>query len=227
MREVIATMARLWAFITALMSPVSPRENSVRGMHCESPPPAAEPAVAEPVEAVEEPPAEEGETASLRAISQTVRVDIGKLDNLMNIVGELVINKTTISQISRELVAQEGFAGTGRATPCGTDYIYDSSFNPIATVQAALEEDLGAANGDKLARHCARSAVRSRVQTTTDAVSNGCAGSGSWAISCSQAGQATAGRLAQSFAEVMQPSLTGNQACPTTAPRNRNTTNAR
>jgi len=36
-------MARLWAFITALMSPVRPSENCVKGMHCERPPPAAEP----------------------------------------------------------------------------------------------------------------------------------------------------------------------------------------
>jgi len=34
-------------------------------------------------------------------IHQTVRVDIGKLDNLMNLVGELVINKTRLEQILR------------------------------------------------------------------------------------------------------------------------------
>ncbi|MFZ7101484.1 MAG: chemotaxis protein CheA [Peptococcaceae bacterium] len=34
-------------------------------------------------------------------ISQTVRVDIGKLDRLMNLVGELVINKTRLEQIFR------------------------------------------------------------------------------------------------------------------------------
>ncbi len=36
-------MARLWAFMMALMSPVRPRENGVSGMTCERPPPAAEP----------------------------------------------------------------------------------------------------------------------------------------------------------------------------------------
>ncbi len=50
---------------------------------------------------------------TLRSLSDTVRVDIRKLDSLMNIVGELVINKTTIIQISRELIAQTGSAGTG------------------------------------------------------------------------------------------------------------------
>ncbi|HEY5999239.1 MAG TPA: chemotaxis protein CheA, partial [bacterium] len=50
---------------------------------------------------------------TLRSLSETVRVDIRKLDNLMNIVGELVITKTTIGQISRELVGQAGLAGAG------------------------------------------------------------------------------------------------------------------
>ncbi len=34
-------------------------------------------------------------------INQTVRVDIGKLDKLMNLVGELVINKSRLEQISK------------------------------------------------------------------------------------------------------------------------------
>ena len=50
---------------------------------------------------------------TLRSLSDTVRVDIRKLDSLMNIVGELVINKTTIIQISRDLIAQSGAAGAG------------------------------------------------------------------------------------------------------------------
>ena len=43
MREVMATMARLWAFMMSLMSPVSPRENSVMGISSALPPPAAVP----------------------------------------------------------------------------------------------------------------------------------------------------------------------------------------
>jgi len=50
---------------------------------------------------------------TLRSLSDTVRVDIRKLDGLMNIVGELVINKTTIIKISRDLIAQAGTAGIG------------------------------------------------------------------------------------------------------------------
>jgi len=70
-----------------------------------SPVPAAAPAAAA------EPAADVALT--LRSLSDTVRVDIRKLDGLMNIVGELVINKTTIVQISRDLIAQTGAAGAG------------------------------------------------------------------------------------------------------------------
>lgn len=40
---------------------------------------------------------------SLRSISRTVRVDIGKLDSLMNIVGELVLSKGNIATICERL----------------------------------------------------------------------------------------------------------------------------
>ncbi|HUT55402.1 MAG TPA: chemotaxis protein CheA [bacterium] len=69
--------------------------------------PGAEEAAAEPKEA---PPREAGDAgASLRTISQTVRVDIGKLDNLMNIVGELVIAKNIMTQLIERLRAEMGF----------------------------------------------------------------------------------------------------------------------
>ena len=41
--------------------------------------------------------------ASLRSVSQSVRVDIGKLDRLMNVVGELNIIRTAIAKVSDEL----------------------------------------------------------------------------------------------------------------------------
>lgn len=43
------------------------------------------------------------EDLSLRSISQTVRVDIGKLDHVMNIVGELIIEKTQLDALTRSL----------------------------------------------------------------------------------------------------------------------------
>jgi len=57
-----------------------------------------------------EAPAETGrEPSSLRTISQTVRVDISKLDNLMNTVGELVIAKNGMAQIIERLRNELGF----------------------------------------------------------------------------------------------------------------------
>lgn len=44
---------------------------------------------------------------SLRSFSQTVRVDIGRLDHVMNIVGELIIEKTQLEALARALTAQQ------------------------------------------------------------------------------------------------------------------------
>ncbi|PKN11667.1 MAG: chemotaxis protein CheA [Deltaproteobacteria bacterium HGW-Deltaproteobacteria-4] len=49
---------------------------------------------------------EEERAASLRSLSRTVRVDIDKLDNLMNIVGELVLSKSAITTIAVQLKQQ-------------------------------------------------------------------------------------------------------------------------
>ncbi len=61
-------------------------------------------------EAVEA-PAAGGEEASLTAksFSRTVRVDIAKLDELMNIVGELVLSQSTVSELAARL-KQEGYS---------------------------------------------------------------------------------------------------------------------
>lgn len=55
--------------------------------------PVIEEAVAEPVGAPDA-------TMTAKSMSRTVRVDIGKLDELMNIVGELVLSHSTITDIS-------------------------------------------------------------------------------------------------------------------------------
>jgi two-component system chemotaxis sensor kinase CheA len=47
------------------------------------------------------------EDLSLRSMSQTVRVDIAKLDHVMNIVGELIIEKTQLEALTRQLAAQQ------------------------------------------------------------------------------------------------------------------------
>ncbi len=47
------------------------------------------------------------EELSLRSISQTVRVDIAKLDAVMNIVGELIIQKTQLETLTRGVGQQQ------------------------------------------------------------------------------------------------------------------------
>jgi two-component system chemotaxis sensor kinase CheA len=46
---------------------------------------------------------------SIRSLTHTVRVDINKLNNIMNIVGELYLYKSIINKISKELSSNEGF----------------------------------------------------------------------------------------------------------------------
>ena len=54
------------------------------------------------------------EMGSLRSVTQTVRVDIRKLDHLMNIVGELAIVRGTLSRIGERLRGgREPSAGDG------------------------------------------------------------------------------------------------------------------
>jgi two-component system chemotaxis sensor kinase CheA len=54
---------------------------------------------------VPEPVAEED--LSLRSLSQTVRVDIAKLDHVMNIVGELIIERTQLEALTRSHEVQQ------------------------------------------------------------------------------------------------------------------------
>jgi len=49
------------------------------------------------------------ETASMKSMSHTVRVEIGKMDELMNIVGELVLAQSSISSIANRM-RKEGFS---------------------------------------------------------------------------------------------------------------------
>lgn len=48
------------------------------------------------------------EEMSLRSLSQTVRVDISKLDHVMNIVGELIIEKTQLEALTRAVALGTG-----------------------------------------------------------------------------------------------------------------------
>ena len=48
--------------------------------------------------------------SSVKSLSMTVRVNINRLDRLLNIVGELVLNKAVITHISKNLRAIEGYS---------------------------------------------------------------------------------------------------------------------
>jgi len=56
---------------------------------------------------------EGSEIESLRSISETVRVDIRKLDELMNLVGELVIQRSAVESVARKLMADPATARLG------------------------------------------------------------------------------------------------------------------
>lgn len=76
-------------------------------------PPATEPepVAIKPASAIkpDEHDPDRNKVSSMRAISQTVRVDIGKLDNLMNVVGELVISKNIMAQLVERLRGEAGY----------------------------------------------------------------------------------------------------------------------
>ncbi|MCG9895621.1 MAG: chemotaxis protein CheA [Fimbriimonadaceae bacterium] len=74
---------------------------------------------------------------------QTVRVDVARLDNLMNLVGELVIDRTRIAQIASDLAArggggnedlQETVSHIARITFDLQDQIMKARMMPIETV---------------------------------------------------------------------------------------------
>ncbi|MBI1818893.1 MAG: chemotaxis protein CheA [Nitrospirae bacterium] len=50
---------------------------------------------------------------SFKSVTQTVRVDISKLDVLMNIVGELVLSKTVIQQQGKALIDKNSYSDMG------------------------------------------------------------------------------------------------------------------
>lgn len=56
-------------------------------------------------------PALDAEAASTRSLSQTIRVDIAKLDGLLNMLGELVLSKSVIVQIAKDLLQSGGLVG--------------------------------------------------------------------------------------------------------------------
>jgi two-component system chemotaxis sensor kinase CheA len=64
--------------------------------------------------------------------SNTVRVDFAQLDHLLNLVGELIIHRTKLQQLGKEMAQQLGGGDAGRELQAAVHH--------IATVSAALQE---------------------------------------------------------------------------------------
>jgi two-component system chemotaxis sensor kinase CheA len=89
-------------------------------------------------------PAPTGNAAKKTETNQTVRVDVARLDNLMNLVGELVIDRTRIAQIGNYLsnrfsdpnidALSETVTHIGRITSDLQDQIMKARMMPIETV---------------------------------------------------------------------------------------------
>ena len=84
------------------LPPMTPSfaDEPAEGHHPTSAPPPAMPSVVPPAPvAAGAAPGAMGKDVSLKSVSQTVRVDIRKLDHLMNIVGELAIVRSSLAKL--------------------------------------------------------------------------------------------------------------------------------
>jgi two-component system chemotaxis sensor kinase CheA len=68
---------------------------------------AVEAGVAPPADASPSPAPSSG-SPSLRTSATTIRIDVGRLDTLLNLVGELVIDRTRLARLSSALIEQFG-----------------------------------------------------------------------------------------------------------------------
>ncbi len=80
--------------------------------------------------------APETETATLRSVSDTVRVDVRKLDELMNLVGELALERGALSEFARRLGAEPGLARLGAEL----DKIHKALDRKLQDLQASVIE---------------------------------------------------------------------------------------
>ncbi|MCX5740037.1 MAG: Hpt domain-containing protein, partial [Proteobacteria bacterium] len=107
------------------------------------PPPSAAADLATPTESQGDAPLADparaesgGDPESLKSISDTVRVDIRKLDELMNLVGELVIQRGAIGALADRLLADPATARAGREL----SKLHKSLERRLADLQAGVLE---------------------------------------------------------------------------------------
>ena len=100
-QELHALVAEFGGKVESATGASDPKEAAAEVILETPPPEAAGKGALPPVQVSEEPA--ESSAGSLRSISQSVRVDIDKLDLLMNIVGDLVLSKGSIAAIAAQL----------------------------------------------------------------------------------------------------------------------------
>jgi two-component system chemotaxis sensor kinase CheA len=90
----------------ARRNPTNPAPSDGQELARESMTPVHSPAHPSDIGELKSTPAAAMQAASLKSVSQTVRVDIRKLDNLMNIVGELAIVRASLARITERVRGQ-------------------------------------------------------------------------------------------------------------------------
>ncbi|CAM9101840.1 unnamed protein product, partial [Discosporangium mesarthrocarpum] len=93
--------------------PASPPESDPSAAPTPPTPEGPMPTASEPLPPSGAAGSEAPEIESLRSISDTVRVDIRKLDELMNLVGELVIQRNSIASVAQRLIEDAATARIG------------------------------------------------------------------------------------------------------------------
>ena len=89
-------------------------QSKISGESLEVKPFGPKPKPSQPKETPPPMPVPEGQgMESIRSITPTLRVDIGNLDSILNLVGELVVNKAVIGQIGKEMLQSRGFTSEG------------------------------------------------------------------------------------------------------------------
>jgi two-component system chemotaxis sensor kinase CheA len=132
---------------TALRSRIDVPNATVRAMRAgrsgPAPPPRATAGRAAPSESQGDAPLADparaesgGDPESLKSISDTVRVDIRKLDELMNLVGELVIQRGALGALADRLLADPATARVGREL----SKLHKSLERRLADLQAGVLE---------------------------------------------------------------------------------------
>jgi two-component system chemotaxis sensor kinase CheA len=116
--------------VRALRPPAAPASAPQAG------PPQAVPPAETDEPAAAEPARDASELESLRSISDTVRVDIRKLDELMNLVGELVIQRGALGAVIERLVGSPDTARVGREL----EKIHKSLERRLSDLQARVLE---------------------------------------------------------------------------------------